>query len=85
MRRRHLQVKGINRCFVSEDAATTTYERPVTKLRFDGVNLKAMYRYQDMLKLNRLYTNNVHAMANCYGIEAASRVLIKVRFTPTLT
>ena len=71
-------MKGIKRCFISEDATASTYERPVTKLRFDGVNLKEMYRYQDMLKLNRLYTNNIHSMANCYGIEAAARVLIKV-------
>ena len=37
-----------------------------------------MYLHSDKLDLNRLYTNDIHAMAHVYGIEAACRVLIKV-------
>ena len=37
-----------------------------------------MYKYDKILDLNRLYTNDIHAMANMYGIEAACQVIIKV-------
>ena len=37
-----------------------------------------MYNYADILRLNELYTNNIHAMAKTYGIEAACRVIVKV-------
>lgn len=32
----------------------------------------------DVLDLNRLYTNQIHAMAKTYGIEAAARVIVMV-------
>lgn len=32
----------------------------------------------EVLDLNRLYTNQIHAMAQTYGIEAAARVIVKV-------
>lgn len=32
----------------------------------------------ELLDLNRLYTNQIHAMAQTYGIEAAARVIVKV-------
>ena len=38
-----------------------------------------MYNYQDVLDLNKLYSNDIHAIAKTYGIEAAARVIIKVR------
>lgn len=37
-----------------------------------------MYKYDNVLDLNQLYTNDIHAMANHYGIEAARTVIIKV-------
>ena len=37
-----------------------------------------MYKYDDILNLNELYTNDIHQVASIYGIEAAARVLIKV-------
>ena len=42
------------------------------------MSFQEMYNYQDILDLNRLYSNDIHAMAKVYGIEAASRVIIKV-------
>lgn len=38
-----------------------------------------MFKHRDVLDLNRLYTNQIHAMAQTYGIEAAARVIVKVR------
>lgn len=37
-----------------------------------------MFKHNELLDLNRLYTNHVHAMAQTYGIEAAARVIVKV-------
>ena len=37
-----------------------------------------MYNYQDRLDVNQLYTNNIQAMAEHYGIEAANQVIIQV-------
>ena len=38
-----------------------------------------MYNYTEMLDLSDLYSNDIHAMAHNYGIEAACNVLITVR------
>ena len=43
-----------------------------------------MFQYDTILDLNNLYTNDIHAMADSYGIEAACRVLIKVNATHRL-
>lgn len=37
-----------------------------------------MFKYNKILNLNRLYTNDIHSTARTYGIEAASRVIVKV-------
>lgn len=42
--------------------------------------LQEIFLYADILDLNRLYSNDIHAIANMYGIEAANKVIIKVRF-----
>ncbi|XP_058053507.1 DNA-directed RNA polymerase I subunit RPA1 [Anopheles bellator] len=46
-------------------------------LKTDGINISAMARHAKLLDLRRLYMNDVHAMAARYGIEAASRVIVK--------
>jgi len=35
-----------------------------------------MLEFDKILDLNKLYTNDIHAMANMYGIEAAARVVV---------
>ncbi|KAK2179285.1 hypothetical protein NP493_500g02080 [Ridgeia piscesae] len=69
------QVPGISRCFLSESRELG--QEGTMKLRFEGVNIQEMYNYADILRLNELYTNNIHAMAKTYGIEAACRVIVK--------
>jgi len=39
-----------------------------------------MFQYNKILDLNKLYSNDIHAMADNYGIEAAYNVLIKVLY-----
>lgn len=36
-----------------------------------------MFKYDDLLDLNRLYSNDIHKIAEMYGIEAATRVIVK--------
>lgn len=46
-------------------------------LKTDGINIEAMYQYDKILDLNKLYTNDIHAVAKNYGIEAATKVIVK--------
>lgn len=36
-----------------------------------------MFEFEHLLDVNRLYTNNIHHVAEMYGIEAAQRSIIK--------
>ena len=38
-------------------------------------------KYADVLDLDKLYTNDIHAIANQYGLEAAGRALVQVRWS----
>ncbi|XP_072173334.1 DNA-directed RNA polymerase I subunit RPA1-like [Diadema setosum] len=64
-------VPGITRCLVSGHGGLEP------RLLTEGVNLQELYKYDKLLNLNRAYTNDIHAMANTYGIEAACRAIIK--------
>ena len=66
----------IKKGYLSE--STEPGEKEMWRLKTDGVNLQVLWRYADMLDLKRAYTNNIHAMANAYGIEAACKAIIKV-------
>lgn len=37
-----------------------------------------MFKYNNLLDLNRLFSNDIHKVAGTYGIEAAQRVIVKV-------
>ncbi|XP_056410396.1 DNA-directed RNA polymerase I subunit RPA1 isoform X2 [Hyla sarda] len=69
------ETKGITRCLLNE--TTNKNGAKETILNTEGINLQEMFRYSDILNLKRLYTNDIHAMANTYGIEAAVRVVQK--------
>lgn len=36
-----------------------------------------LFKHERLLNLNKLYSNDVHAMAQTYGIETANRVIIR--------
>ncbi|XP_026734757.1 DNA-directed RNA polymerase I subunit RPA1 [Trichoplusia ni] len=64
------EVKNIKR-------AITNKEKNVLYLKTEGINILQMFKYNHLLDLNKLYSNDVHAIANTYGIEAANKVIIK--------
>lgn len=64
------EVKNIKR-------AITNKEKDVLYLKTEGINILQMFKYSHLLDLNKLYSNDIHAIANTYGIEAANKVIIK--------
>uniref|UniRef100_A0A4Y0BEV1 DNA-directed RNA polymerase subunit n=1 Tax=Anopheles funestus TaxID=62324 RepID=A0A4Y0BEV1_ANOFN len=57
--------------------AITYMQNDQLYLKTEGTNMSAMTAQAKVLDLNRLYTNDIHAMAKRYGIEAAARVAVK--------
>ncbi|XP_013180598.1 PREDICTED: DNA-directed RNA polymerase I subunit RPA1 [Papilio xuthus] len=64
------EVKNIKR-------AITNKEKDVLYLKTEGINILQMFKYNNVLDINKLYSNDIHAIANTYGIEAANKVIIK--------
>ncbi|XP_013195797.1 DNA-directed RNA polymerase I subunit RPA1 [Amyelois transitella] len=64
------EVKNIKR-------AITNKEKNMLYIKTEGINILQMFKYNDLLDLNKLYSNDIHAIANTYGIEAANKVIIK--------
>ncbi|KAJ0050146.1 hypothetical protein NL108_013161, partial [Boleophthalmus pectinirostris] len=70
-----METKGLTRCLLSE--VTTKNGEKETVLNTEGINMHELFKYCDILDLNRLYCNEVHAMAATYGIEVALKVIEK--------
>uniref|UniRef100_A0A3Q2XD14 DNA-directed RNA polymerase subunit n=1 Tax=Hippocampus comes TaxID=109280 RepID=A0A3Q2XD14_HIPCM len=70
-----METRGLTRCLLSE-TTTQTGEKEMV-LNTEGINMYKMFEYSDILDLNRLYSNEVHVMANTYGIEVALKVIEK--------
>ncbi|CAF88534.1 unnamed protein product, partial [Tetraodon nigroviridis] len=70
-----LETKGLTRCLLSE--TTTKSGQKETVLSKEGINMNELIKHADVLDVNRLYSNEVHAMANKYGIEVALKVIEK--------
>ncbi|KAI0900380.1 beta and beta-prime subunits of DNA dependent RNA-polymerase [Annulohypoxylon nitens] len=75
------QIDGIRTCvFVSKEKITNPRtgkeeERPV--IHTDGVNLRAMQKYGDFINPNRIITNDIAAVLEVYGVEAARSAIIQ--------
>ncbi|XP_065342582.1 DNA-directed RNA polymerase I subunit RPA1 [Cloeon dipterum] len=65
------QVPSINKAFI--------YRSPKNELmlKIDGMNIPEMLKYYKILDINRMYVNDIYAFSQVYGIEAASRILVK--------
>lgn len=44
-------------------------------IKTEGVSLLSLVRFNHILNLNAIYSNDIHAIANTYGIEAASQAI----------
>lgn len=70
-----METKGLTRCLLSE--VTTKSGEKETILNTEGINMHELFKYSDILDMKRLYCNEVHAMAQTYGIEVALKVIEK--------
>ncbi|KAM4555072.1 DNA-directed RNA polymerase I subunit RPA1 [Odontesthes bonariensis] len=70
-----METKGLTRCLLSETTANCGEKETV--LNTEGINMHEIFKYSDILDINRLYSNEVHAMAHTYGIEVALKVIEK--------
>ncbi|XP_063046574.1 DNA-directed RNA polymerase I subunit RPA1 [Engraulis encrasicolus] len=70
-----MEVRGITRCLLNEVTNKDGTKEMV--LNTEGINMQEIFKHGDILDLSRLYSNEVHAMANTYGIEVALRVIEK--------
>ncbi|XP_012257577.2 DNA-directed RNA polymerase I subunit RPA1 [Athalia rosae] len=61
----------IRRAFTFQNASDETI------LKTDGLNIVEMFKYNEILELNRLYSNDIYGISQTYGIEAANRVIVK--------
>ncbi|XP_033101512.1 DNA-directed RNA polymerase I subunit RPA1-like [Anneissia japonica] len=64
------ETAGISRCFIQDSDGEK-------RLKTEGVNFRELFKYDKLLDLNKLYSNDIHAVARTYGIEAACRVIVK--------
>ncbi|XP_040570911.1 DNA-directed RNA polymerase I subunit RPA1 [Lepeophtheirus salmonis] len=63
------EIKNINKAYLTKD------ENEETTITTDGINIEAMFQFDDLLDINRLRCNSIHDMARYYGIEAANRTI----------
>lgn len=75
-------VVGIQNCFINENKEYRSKTKNDSNdveyiLSTEGENINALMTYYQVFDLRRIYTNNIHRMAQIFGIEAANRTLIK--------
>ena len=61
------EIKGIDRVFMSES------EKGKPEIATEGVNLKGIWEYADLIDVNSIYSNDIGAILRTYGVEAADR------------
>jgi DNA-directed RNA polymerase I subunit RPA1 len=77
-----ISIVGIRNCFITENkeyrAKTKNDPDDIEYLlSTEGENINALMTYYQVFDLRRIYTNNIHRMAQIFGIEAANRTLIR--------
>uniref|UniRef100_A0A0D3GIM5 DNA-directed RNA polymerase subunit n=1 Tax=Oryza barthii TaxID=65489 RepID=A0A0D3GIM5_9ORYZ len=70
--------KNIDRCEVNKPKKidNNTINTPIT-LQTAGVNFEVFHKLVDYLDINEVRSNDIHAMLNTYGVEAARATIIE--------
>ena len=63
------EIKDLKKAFIME-------EKGKNILKTDGININAMFQFENILDIRKLAVNNIHDMARFYGIEAANRTIV---------
>lgn len=70
------RVGQINRAFLVKDSEAAKKNLDMDQMiKTEGVSFLTMVRFSDVLDLNRMYSNDLHAIAETYGIEAAAMAI----------
>ncbi|KPM03307.1 DNA-directed RNA polymerase I subunit RPA1-like protein [Sarcoptes scabiei] len=68
----------IDRVFLVKDNEAARLGKKFTKMiKTEGVSFARLIEFEHILDLNRIYTNDMHAIARTFGIEAARAALIR--------
>lgn len=59
------------------DDIPASVKEKIPALQTSGVHFKTFWELQDDLDVRYIYSNNVHAMLNAYGVEAARETIIR--------
>lgn len=73
-------IPGLGTCTFTYDEVrdpTTSEKIKLPKVITDGVNLHAMHEYQAILDPHRIFTNDIAAMLDYYGVEACRATIIR--------
>eukprot|EP01083_Nonionella_stella_P050855 135148_1 len=65
----------INKCYVLEGRDPDT-KRPLSRIQTDGVNFSAIWRYQNIIDVTTISSNDVSAILKTYGVEACRSAII---------
>ncbi|KAI8067394.1 hypothetical protein BDF21DRAFT_496279 [Thamnidium elegans] len=68
------EIKGIKTCF---EYVNPTENDTSKRLQTEGVNLRGMWPFADLIDVNYIDTNDIGAILNTYGVEAARNAIIK--------
>ncbi|XP_027363970.1 DNA-directed RNA polymerase I subunit 1 isoform X1 [Abrus precatorius] len=63
-------------CSKRDDIPSSVKEK-IPALQTSGVHFETFWELQDDLDVRYIYSNNVHAMLNAYGVEAARETIIR--------
>lgn len=70
------RVGNIQRALLVKDVNAKSRGAKCDKMiKTEGVSLLSLVNFNDILDLNAIYSNDIHAIANTYGIEAASQAI----------
>lgn len=73
-------IPGLGTCTYSVEkyrCPDTGIETPTPMVVTAGVNLRAMHDHQGAINPHRLFTNDINAMLQLYGVEAARATIIR--------
>ena len=59
------------------DDIPSAVKEKIPALQTSGVHFETFWDLQDDLDVRYIYSNNVHAMLNAYGVEAARETIIR--------
>ncbi|KAL1914900.1 uncharacterized protein VTP21DRAFT_7816 [Calcarisporiella thermophila] len=68
------EVPGISRCHIAPPKNESDTQRNILA---EGTNLRGMWELDNVLDVNRIYTNDIAAILRTYGVEAARNAIVR--------